>query len=460
MKHCNSPSVFRKAHLSRDPRFDGLFFIAVKTTGVYCRPICPATTPKEQNVLYFENAAAAGNAGFRPCLRCRPDSAPGSNAWLGTTTTFNRAIRLIEEGVLQDGSLSGLAERLGITDRYLRQLFKTNLGISPKRYALYQQCLFAKKLLHQSSLPIMDIAIASGFNSQRRFNDCFKSTMGLTPSKVRKESEYKHTGQLSLELNFRPPFNWTHLYNFLAQRKIDQLEWCEQNAYGRTIELGQTRGHFEISHQAPHNHLQLTMQLNQWHDLKRIIYRIRKLFDLDAPIDQIDRQLKPLCPANFRYQAGIRLPGIWNTFEAGVRAILGQQVTVAQATWLVSTLVRHLGAPYERGKKLFPAAKTVAHSDLDFLGMPRSRKQTLRFFSLWYDQAEQPDTLQQWRSIKGIGPWTINYVKMRAHQEPDVWLEKDAGIARVQSHFVQAPNPLHAAPWRSYLTLHYWNQLL
>ena len=188
-----NPDVCQKARLSRDPRFDGKFFTAVKTTGIYCRPICPATTPKEENVLYFASGIEAALAGYRPCLRCRPDSAPGSPAWRGVNTTLDRAIRLIGEGDLHEGSLPSLAEKLGIGERYLRQLFKKHLGISPKAYALYQQCLFAKQLLHQTTLPITDIALTSGFNSIRRFNDCFQSQLGLTPSQIRR-SEKTTTG--------------------------------------------------------------------------------------------------------------------------------------------------------------------------------------------------------------------------------------------------------------------------
>lgn len=197
------PQICQKARVARDPRFDGKFFTAVKTTGVYCRPICPATTPKEENVLYFSSAVAAANAGYRPCLRCRPDSAPGSPAWKGVNTTLDRAIRLIGEGILQDNSLSMLAEKLGISDRYLRQLFEKHLGISPKAYALYQQCLFAKQLLHQTKLSITHIALASGFNSVRRFNGCFQSHLNLTPSQIRKSGGTKPKG-LQLQLYYRP----------------------------------------------------------------------------------------------------------------------------------------------------------------------------------------------------------------------------------------------------------------
>lgn len=205
-----NPEICQKARLSRDPRFDGKFFTAVKTTKIYCLPICPATTPKEKNVTYFATAVEAANAGYRPCLRCRPDSAPGSPAWKGVNTTLEKAIKLINDGALQDSSLEELANQLGIGDRYLRQLFKKNLGISPKGYALYQQCLFAKQLLHQTNLPIIQIALASGFNSVRRFNDCFQSQLSLTPSEIRKSGGAKSKA-LKLQLYYRPPYDWSFI---------------------------------------------------------------------------------------------------------------------------------------------------------------------------------------------------------------------------------------------------------
>ena len=216
-------ALCQQARLSRDIRFDGLFFIGVKTTGVYCRPICPVRQPLERNVHYYPTAIAAANAGFRPCLRCHPDSAPGSPAWLGTHATVQRAVRLIGEGALQQGSLTALASRLGVTDRYLRQLFERDLGLSPKQYALYQQTLFAKQLLHQTTLSVTDIALACGFNSVRRFNDCFKILFRLTPSEVRKHAGQVNGGEIRLFLGYRPPYHWPLLRTFLAARLIQGL---------------------------------------------------------------------------------------------------------------------------------------------------------------------------------------------------------------------------------------------
>jgi len=447
---------YQKARLSRDARFDGLFFIAVKTTGIYCRPICPASPPKEQNVEYFHTAVQAANAGYRPCLRCHPDSAPNSNRWQGAKTSFQRAIKLIDQGALQTGSVEQLADRLGITERYLRNLFHTHLGLSPKRYALYQQCLFAKQLLHQSHLSITEIALASGFNSLRRFNDCFKNSMGMAPSTVRRSNEALLPPELTLKLYYRPPFNWQLLLQFLRQRQIEQLDWCHENTYGRTIELGASKGYFEISPQPTAHYLNLNLHLNAYQNLNILLHQIRRLFDLDANSQQIDQQLEPLFFGPFIYHHGLRLPGTWSLYEAGVRAILGQQVSVKAATNLVTTLVSNLGRVLDQNKRLFPSPESIANSELAFLKMPQSRKDTLIRFSQWWMQTSNQEDIEQWLSIKGIGLWTADYARMRGLGDPDVWLGSDLGVKKQLSG--QHWQTEKAAPWRSYLTLQLWHQ--
>jgi len=245
-----SPEQFRKARLSRDVRFDGLFFIAVKTTGIFCRPICPASPPKEENVEYFEHSAQALHHGFRPCLRCRPDSAPGSKAWLGTQTSVERALHLIDEGELQSGSLESLSERLGMSSRYLRKLFQENIGMSPKQYAVFQQLMFAKQLLHSSDLAIQDIAIACGFNSVRRFNDAFANTLKLTPSAVRRSLAAEHK-KPKLILQYRTPFDWQHMLSFYKRRAIEGVEEITELSYARTITLNDEPAWFRASFKKP-----------------------------------------------------------------------------------------------------------------------------------------------------------------------------------------------------------------
>lgn len=453
---------YAKARKARDARFDGVFFTAVKTTGIYCRPICPANSPLDKNVDYHDSAISAAHAGFRPCLRCRPDSAPQSCAWLGTETTFQRALSLIQQGALKNNSVDSLATRLGISDRYLRQLFKDKLGTSPKKYVIYQQCLFAKQLLHESDLSITDIAFASGFNSVRRFNEAMQTQIGLAPRDIRKRDDVTTTG-LVLALNYRPPYAWRNLLKFLESRVIDGLEWSDGPRYGRTISYKSTKGYFTVSAKPEKNRFDLQLNLNEYQHLNPITQRIRSLFDVDAPIHRIDQQLQAELGAKFSYTPGLRVPGIWSTFEAGVRAILGQQVSIGAARNLVQSLVEHLGEPAEfedtPASAFFPSPEVVVDHSLDFFRMPQSRKDTLRRMAEHMLIADQPDDIDAWLSLKGIGPWTVNYVKLRGSKDPDVWLAGDAGIKNALKATQHQPDLEKTRPWRSYLTFQLWNQL-
>jgi len=452
-----STEICQKARLSRDPRFDGKFFTAVKTTGIYCRPICPATTPKEENVTYFPSAIEAANAGYRPCLRCRPDSAPDSPAWKGVNTTLDRAIRLIDDGILQDHSLHRLAEKLGISDRYLRQLFKKYLGISPKQYALYQQCLFAKKLLHQTKLPITQIALASGFNSVRRFNDCFQSLLSLTPSQIRRSAATKSKA-LHLQLSYRPPYDWSHMHDFFMVRTIPALEWCNENSYGRTFEWLGDIGNFTAEHVEHKNRFDVAIELDNVTHLKAIINNIRRILDLDVDIQAVEQDLQQCCGDITFIKTGLRLPGVWNMFEAGIRAILGQQISVAAARNLVTILVAELGQ--SNGKnQVFPLPQSIAESDLNFLKIPASRKQTLRNLAQHYIDSDNPNDPQQWLMLKGIGHWTVDYAKLRGLSDPDIYLGGDLGVKKAILKSTHDFNSEQASPWRSYLTFQLWSQL-
>lgn len=453
---------YSQARKTRDARFDGVFFIAVKSTGIYCRPICAANTPLEKNVEYYESAVSAAQSGYRPCLRCRPDSAPHSSAWLGTQTTFQRALNLIQQGVLQDHSIVQLADRLGISDRYLRELFQSNLGISPKKYAIYQQCLFAKQLLHNSSLNVVDIAFASGFNSVRRFNEAMKEQLNLTPSEIRK-SELGEMNGLNLHLHYRPPYAWREMLDFLDRRVIPGLEWSTDDGYGRTIQYGTSKGYFIVSAKPEKHCLNLSLYLNEYQNLNPIVQRLRAVFDVDAPISLIDEQLSSEISSFINYLPGLRVPGIWNTFEAGVRAILGQQVSVAAARNLVITFVEELGEKIQfkgcPGQRLFPQPSAVVGHSLDFFRMPQSRKDTIRRLAEHFLNQEEPDNVDAWLALKGIGPWTVSYVKLRATKDPDIWLAGDAGINNAIKTIGREPDLELTRPWRSYLTFQMWNQL-
>lgn len=455
----------RRARMTRDARFDGLFFIAVKTTGIFCRPVCPATPPLEVNVEYFDHAAKAFLAGYRPCLRCRPDSAPGSCAWRGTDTTFTRALGLIDAGALQNADLPALAERLGISDRYLRRLFQQRLGLSPKAYALFGQVMFAKKLLHETSLSVSDICSAAGFNSLRRFNDAFLKQMQLAPSAIRRDK--KLNSELCLSLAYRPPINWSAMLDFWRKRSLTGVEWVEGNSYGRTFSLCDSasgmsaQGSFEVEQVKANNALQLRVQIDNSALLKPLVVRIRQILDLDADINLIERQLSEAPGFKNMLTPGLRIPGIWHPFEAGVRAILGQQVSVAAARTHLERLVSALAEPLNasRERYIFPTAKAIATSELEMLKMPASRRETLRCFAQWYQHHGEREPVTAWLELKGIGPWTLDYVQMRALGHTDIWLAGDLGIKKALVHLAEDGtfDNEQLKPWRSYATFHLWN---
>lgn len=437
------------ARMTRDNRFDGRFYVAVKTTGIFCRPICPANLPKEENVEYFFDKALALQAGYRPCLRCRPDSAPSSWAWRGVEVTFQRAIKLIEQGALHHSSLAELSERLGISDRYLRKLFNQYIGMAPKQYALYYQLMFAKQLLHTSHLPIIDIALASGFNSLRRFNDAFKQHLKLTPSQVRKstlmpiETNY-------IDLAYRGPFDWQHMLSFYRLRAIEGLEWVTESDYQRLFELDGHCGWFAVSNPKA-GIVRLQFQLDDISQLRPLVNQVRRMFDLDSDLVLIEQHLQSIEPSLVQ-QSGIRIPGVWSPWEAGVRAILGQQVSIKAAIGQLNLLVHNLQPD---GVSHFPTPTEVAAADLSFLRMPQSRKETLARFAE-YMKLNLDEPLESWNDLKGIGPWTINYARLRGASEPNCFLDSDLVVKKALKQFPNLTAEV-VSPWGSYATFHCWS---
>tara|TARA_R110002126_G_scaffold163110_7_gene311046 strand:- start:2732 stop:4105 length:1374 start_codon:yes stop_codon:yes gene_type:complete len=452
-----SSAICQQARLARDPRFDGLFFTAVKSTGIYCRPICPAKAPAERQVNYYFTAAAASQAGYRPCLRCRPDSAPGSAAWQGTQTTLHRAVRLIAEGGLQQQSQQQLAGRLGISDRYLRKLFQQQLGLTPTQYALNLQVLFAKKLLHETSLPVSNIAFQAGFNSVRRFNDAFTKQLRLSPSAIRRQRQQITGDSIRLELSYRPPLAWNVMLQFWQARILTGIDWVNGECYGRTFTYQQHAGWFEVTPKSASS-LSLTLHWPGQHGLGTLVQQLRRLLDLDANMLQIEQQLtgQPLFADGFI--SGLRIPGLWNSWEAGVRAILGQQVSVAGARTQLNRLVQALGTPLAPDKRVFPTPQAVLQSDLQMIKVPTLRRQTLRDLAAFV-LAEPDADPGQWLEIKGIGPWTVNYARMRGLGDSDIWLAGDLGVQKALARATGTPPDLSAlAPWRSYATFQLWFQ--
>ncbi|CDU01657.1 putative Ada, Adenosine deaminase domain fused with AlkA, 3-methyladenine DNA glycosylase/8-oxoguanine DNA glycosylase protein [Vibrio coralliirubri] len=450
----NSTLTSEQCHLARyarDARFDGMFFTAVKTTGIFCRPICPATPPKEENVEYFSHQAQALKAGYRPCLRCRPDSAPFSPAWKGVETTFLRAMQLIDNGALNSGSIVDLATRLGISDRYLRTLFENYIGVSPKQYSLYSQLMFAKQLLHTSSMSITDVGFASGFNSTRRFNDAFQKELQLSPTQIRR-AKPSDTLRNHIQLGFHGPLDWNHLLGFYRRRMIEGLEDVGEDYYQRSVNLNGSKGWFKAT-LAKENRLDIEFELDDISQLRSLIANIRRMFDLDVDIAKVEAFFTIIDP-NLVAKSGIRIPGVWSAWEAGVRAILGQQVSVTAAIGQLNLLVKELCDEHEKAS--FPTPKQIAEADVSFLRMPGSRKETLKRFAEYMvdNEAEHPS---KWIELKGIGPWTIQYALLRGLSEPNHLLVGDLVVKKFIEHR-PAINTESVSPWGSYATFHCWNQ--
>jgi len=462
-----SAGLCQRARQSRDARFDGQFVVAVKTTGIFCRPICPVVMPKEKNVEYFGHGAQAMEAGYRPCLRCRPDSAPDSWAWRGTETTFVRALKNIEAGVLQRESLSELSERLGVTDRYLRKLFEQYLGTSPKQFDVYKRLMFAKQLLHDSQLPVSEVAHAAGFNSVRRFNDAFQKKLSLTPTQVRKQNTSPNQ-TISLNLAFRPPFDWDTFLQFYRARQIQGLENVGDHHYERLFKINKSRGWFSATMNPDKTSLAVQVEIDDVSELQSLVSELRRFFDLDADLWVVESHLECSFP---QLKSGVRLPGIWNVFEAGVRAILGQQVSIVAAKKLVQQCVDELGESSLRNEdvdglnktfKFFPTPEAFVKSDLAFLKIPHRRRKTLKALAqTCFDDEKlgREFNVEEWIHIPGIGPWTVNYVQMRGLSEPDVLLNTDLGVKHGLEKLKERQTVFEhddVSPWGSYATLQLW----
>jgi AraC family transcriptional regulator of adaptative response / DNA-3-methyladenine glycosylase II len=468
--------VCSRARLSRDARFDGKFFIGVLGSGVYCRSICPAPTAKEKNVRYFPTAAAAAEAGFRPCLRCRPECSPGTPAWLGTSNTVARALRLISESGLEEGGVETLASRLGVGSRHLRRLFLQHLGATPSAVAHTRRLHFSKKLIDETSLPMSYVAVASGFGCVRRFNAAIRKTYKRTPTQIRKL--VRHTtalpeNQYLFHLRFRPPYDWKGILGFLEMRATPGVELVSRGAYRRSISLHGNHGYFEACLNNTNDGLDVRIRFGNPCSLFFIIERIRRMFDLNADWQAIADTLRADPDLGFRIEAspGLRVPGCWEGFELAIRAILGQQVTVKGATTLAGRLVRAFGDPLPATDgltHLFPRPETLAQANLDSIGLPKARAQTIEALAravstgqIKFDEVVDADLfLHQLSEIPGIGKWTAQYVAMRALGEPDALPSGDIGLLRRLD--LQSAKELEIRaeawrPWRAYAAMYLWS---
>jgi len=470
-----------RALLTRDARFDGRFFVAVTTTHIYCCPVCPATTAKQAHCRFFPSAAAAQQAGFRPCLRCRPETAPEHAAWHGTSTTVSRALSLIAAGELDgdDAGVERLAARLGVGERHLRRLFEKHLGASPNAVAQTRRVLFAKQLIHETSLTMSEIAFASGFGSVRRFNETFQRLYQKPPSALRRKTALTEAaaGGVTLRLRYRPPYDWESMLSFLGARALGGVERVEDGCYARTFREDGEVGTVEVAHAPREQSLRVTIRGAFVRGLPRVVDRVRRVFDLGADASAIgahlaaDPRLAPLIAA----RPGLRVAGGWDAFELSVRAVLGQQVTVAAARKLGEKLVQTSGEAVLGGRgltRLFPTPEAVAGADLATLGAPAARLATLGALSravlgdprLFEPGASVEDTILGLTRIPGVGEWTAAIIALRAVREPDAFPAGDRGLLR--GYALATGRPASAAaltrgaerwrPFRGYAAQHLW----
>ncbi|HLJ62267.1 MAG TPA: AlkA N-terminal domain-containing protein [bacterium] len=473
-----------RAIRARDARFDGRFYTAVLTTGIYCRSICPARPPKIEHCLFLPSAAAAHQAGFRPCLRCRPELAPGVAGWGGTERTVSHALDLIAESTLEDSGVEALAGRLGITARQLRRLFDKHLGASPITVAQAHRILFAKQLIGDTAMSMADVAYASGFGSVRRFNDAMRRTYGRAPRELRRAAPAAASRAcgITLKLPFRAPYNWAAMLSFLRPRAIPGVEAVGEDDYRRAISVDDARGIIEVRPADRESHLLATIRVTRVTALGAIVGRLRRLFDLDADITAIEAYLRhdPRLATCIAARPGLRVPGAWDGFELAVRAILGQQISVAAATTLAGRLAAAYGErlPAEETPRtaadlrvLFPRPDALAGADLTPIGLPRARAAAVAALAAAAvadaDLLQPTDgldaTVDRLRRVPGIGEWTAQYIAMRALHQPDAFPATDLGVLRAMASPTVRVTPARVSdiaaawrPWRAYAVMHLW----
>lgn len=478
---------------SRDARFDGVFFTAVRTTGIYCRPSCPAVTPKRANCTFYPTAAAAQGAGYRACRRCRPDSVPGSPEWNHRADLVGRAMRLIGDGVVDREGVAGLADRLGYSARQLQRQLTAELGAGPLALARAQRAQTARLLLQTTELPVTEVAFAAGFASVRQFNDTVRAVYDRTPSGLRGEvSEGRRktatAGTLSLRLAYRGALDSDHMIDFLALRAVPGVEEVVPGSrpgvrtYRRTLALPYGHGIAEVDglgagDQPTRGWLDCRLALTDLRDLTTAVHRLRALFDLDADPDAVDEQLggDPAFGSLVSDRRGIRSPGHVDPHELAVRAVLGQQITVAAARTLAGRLAQKYGValPEASGglSLLFPTAEALAGADSADLAMPEARRRALRGLcgalaegSVRLDGGvDREEAGAALLALPGIGPWTVGYLRMRALADPDVFLPSDIGVRNglkrlgLPGDAGSAARAAQAwAPWRSYAVHRLW----
>jgi AraC family transcriptional regulator of adaptative response / DNA-3-methyladenine glycosylase II len=473
------PDICWQAMHSRDRRFDGRFYVAAITTGIYCRPICPVPFAKPNNIALFPCAAAAEAAGYRPCRRCHPESSPGTPAWLGTSAVVSRALRLIWEGALDGNSVDELAERVGIGSRQLRRLFIRHLGVPPIKIASTHRVHFARNLIEQTDMPMAEISLNAGFKSLRQFNHAILTIAGQAPTDLRRLRETSavssRRGEFVMRLLYRPPFNWPALLAFLRPRATPGVELVQDNSYQRTVESDGGAGVIDVRHDQENACLVVRIALPKYRGLLRVVERVRRVFDLAADPLQIashlsrDPRLKPLLDD----RPGLRVPGVWDGFEVAVRAALGQRLTVVDSNAVAGKLVRNFGRPIETSidglTHVFPRPEDLANAELAPLGIAKKSAASInalaRALCTKEFAFESPRTLQETisrlRAIEGVGEEMAHYIAMRASGEPDAFPLKPDQLRMTPEQFRMKPEQLRSLaedwrPWRAYAAMHLW----
>lgn len=481
-------SALYAAFKAKDTRFDGRFFVGISSTGIYCRPVCRAKRPKSENCTFYSTAAEAEQAGYRPCLLCRPELAPGASITDATANLVCRAARMLEESCGSGQSINETAERLGYTARHLRRVFAAEYNVSPVQYLQTCRMLLAKNLLTDTNLPVLEVAMAAGFGSLRRFNDLFKNKYNLSPTALRKRAteEKSSDGSVTLALGYRPPYPWEKMLNFLAGRAITGVEAVEGGEYSRTVHLKNAEGQavtgwVRVGHKPKKNALSVTISETLLPVLPQVLARVRHLFDLYCDPDAVYETLRAmneirpgLCVL------GARVPGCFNPFELAVRAALGQQITVKAASTLAARLVEAYGTPIRTEvdglTHVFPPPEAVLAlgegvvERFGRLGIIATRSNVIYELARAMTRGEidfalcahPEEEMAKLMKIRGIGSWTAHYIAMRAMAWPDAFLETDAGVKKALG--AGTPKELLKMaeawrPWRSYATINLWNTL-
>ena len=466
-----------RAVTARDGRFDGLFFVAVRTTGIYCRPVCRARTPARDRCVFYRTAAQAERDGFRACLRCRPELAPGGAPVDSVPRLVREAAARIDAGALNESDVEALAAQLGVSGRHLRRAMISELGVSPVELAQTRRIGLAKHLLQDTAMPVSEIAFASGFRSIRRFNALFRTRFGRAPSALRRaRSTAMSEEAISLTLDYRAPFEWAAMLAFLGARATPGVEAIRGDTYLRTAGVGNHRGWIAITPIPDRCALRAEVSFSLAPALMPLVARLRRLCDLDAQPDRIASQLEsdPKLAPRIRARPGLRVPGAFDGFETAARAVLGQQVSVAAATTLAGRVAEAFGDPIETPhpelSRLWPPAERIARERaeaLSALGILPSRARTLRQLAsavargelILSPVADAPATLQRIMDVPGIGPWTAQYVAMRALGWPDAFPESDLGIRQALGGLSPTEVRRRAErwrPWRAYAAMHLW----